>query len=75
MENEICPVYAALAVNKVQPHPEEVMDYHWFQLDDVIASVRHTPWVFSPWMVQLVSDSSALSALNTFVKNIISSQR
>ncbi len=75
MENEICPVYAALAVNEVQPHPEEVMDYHWVQLNDVIASVRHTPWVFSPWMVQLVSDSSAISALNTFVQNITRSQR
>lgn len=51
VEHEICPVYTAVTTDEPQPHPLEVADYRWVDPLDLAASLRATPWAFSPWLV------------------------
>ncbi|WP_247826921.1 isopentenyl-diphosphate Delta-isomerase [Arthrobacter antioxidans] len=50
VENEICPVYTAVADSEVAPLPEEVMDYQWVDARGLVRAVTATPWAFSPWL-------------------------
>lgn len=50
VENEICPVYVARAVDEVLADPDEVMEYRWVDRDRLVAAVEATPWAFSPWL-------------------------
>ncbi|WP_394248024.1 isopentenyl-diphosphate Delta-isomerase [Arthrobacter pityocampae] len=50
VENEICPVYTAVADSAVVPLPEEVMDYQWVDAAALVHAVTATPWAFSPWL-------------------------
>lgn len=50
VENEICPVYTALAASAVDPLPDEVMDYQWVDAAELVRAVTATPWAFSPWL-------------------------
>ncbi|MHA7285446.1 isopentenyl-diphosphate Delta-isomerase [Arthrobacter sp. MDT3-44] len=50
VENEICPVYTAVADGPVAPLPAEVMDYQWVGARDLVRAVTATPWAFSPWL-------------------------
>ncbi len=50
VENEICPVYTAIAETPVDPLPAEVMDLHWVHPADLVPAVTSTPWAFSPWL-------------------------
>jgi len=50
VENEICPVYTAVADSPVAPLPEEVMDYRWVDAASLVHAVTATPWAFSPWL-------------------------
>ncbi|TQI78625.1 isopentenyl-diphosphate delta-isomerase [Serratia fonticola] len=68
MENEICPVYAALAVGDVMPRVNEVMDFHWVDLSALMSSLATTPWAFSPWMVQQLSRPQTVENLIAFTK-------
>ncbi|WP_167041311.1 isopentenyl-diphosphate Delta-isomerase [Salinibacterium sp. ZJ454] len=51
VENEICPVYVARTDDVPLPHPHEVMDFAWVLPSALGASIRLTPWAFSPWLV------------------------
>ncbi|MFQ0830831.1 isopentenyl-diphosphate Delta-isomerase [Serratia fonticola] len=66
MENEICPVYAALATGVVAARADEVMDFHWVDLPALIAAVTATPWAFSPWMVQQLANAKTEQNLIAF---------
>ncbi len=50
VENEICPVYTALADSAVDPSPDEVMDHRWVDAAELVRAVTATPWAFSPWL-------------------------
>ncbi len=50
VENEICPVYTAVADSAVDPLPDEVMDYQWVDAVALVRAVTATPWAFSPWL-------------------------
>ncbi|MHA7281380.1 isopentenyl-diphosphate Delta-isomerase [Arthrobacter sp. TMS2-4] len=50
VENEICPVYTAVADSAVAPLPEEVMDFQWVEPAGLVRAVTATPWAFSPWL-------------------------
>lgn len=54
VEHEVCPIFVArLAPGEdVRPHPDEVMEHAWVEVDDLLAAVRRTPWALSPWLVQ-----------------------
>jgi isopentenyldiphosphate isomerase len=50
VENEICPVFRAVAATPVDPRPEEVGEFRWADPEELIPAVAHTPWAFSPWL-------------------------
>ncbi|MHA7239926.1 isopentenyl-diphosphate Delta-isomerase [Arthrobacter sp. TMS1-12-1] len=50
VENEVCPVYTAVADSPVDPLPEEVMDYQWVDAPGLVRAVTAAPWAFSPWL-------------------------
>ncbi|BBV29350.1 MULTISPECIES: isopentenyl-diphosphate Delta-isomerase [Citrobacter] len=66
MENEVCPVYAAQLISQLQPNADEVMDYQWSNLEDVLSGIDATPWAFSPWMVMQASNDKARELLRKF---------
>ena len=51
VENEICPVYRAVAASPVDPSPDEVSEFEWLAPDALRAAVTATPRAFSPWLV------------------------
>ncbi|WP_404680797.1 isopentenyl-diphosphate Delta-isomerase [Raoultella terrigena] len=57
VENEVCPVYAARVTGPLRPNSDEVMDYQWCQLEDLLNVLAITPWAFSPWMVLEATDA------------------
>lgn len=55
VENEFCPIFSAFCRMPPEPRGTEVMDYQWVKPEDLLNSVRSTPWAFSPWMVLQLS--------------------
>jgi isopentenyl-diphosphate delta-isomerase len=51
VEHEICPVYTAYAREEPNPNPDEVAEARWVDPHELAASLRATPWAFSPWLV------------------------
>lgn len=51
VENEICPVYAAVAVSEPQPSDAEVAEWRWVKPDSLRAAIEGAPFAFSPWLV------------------------
>lgn len=60
-ENEICPVFAARAVQPVRdlrPNADEVMEWQWVEWPKLVQAVAAAPFAFSPWSVTQVSQLS-----------------
>jgi isopentenyl-diphosphate delta-isomerase type 1 len=53
VENEVCPVFVAPAhpASGVAANASEVMEWRWVPWESLAASVRATPFAFSPWSV------------------------
>lgn len=51
VENEVCPVFTAVAQGEPVPSPEEVMELRWVKADELAELVRLAPWTLSPWAV------------------------
>ena len=51
VENEVCPVYVAVASGQPDPNPREVVEYRWVEPRALETAVEATPWAFSPWLV------------------------
>lgn len=51
VENEICPVFVADALGEPRPEAAEVCEWKWVRPDSLASAVTHTPFVFSPWLV------------------------
>lgn len=68
VENEVCPVYAAQVTSELQVNSDEVMDYQWCELENILQGLRATPWAFSPWMVKLSSQDAARTALLNYCR-------
>lgn len=68
VENEMCPVFAARITSALQPNGDEVMDYQWCDLSDVLRAIDATPWAFSPWMVMQAANGKARNVLSVFAK-------
>lgn len=66
VENEICPVFAARAQNAIAPRADEVSDYRWLPLEQVLQAVETAPWALSPWMVMQASHPAAAQALRGY---------
>lgn len=70
VENEVCPVYAARVTGPLRPNRDEVMDYQWCKLEDLLNALAITPWAFSPWMVLEATDEDARAALQKYVASL-----
>lgn len=57
VENEICPVFRAVAVEPIDANPDEVAEWHWAWPDEVARAVSSTPFVFSPWFADQVTQA------------------
>jgi len=55
VENEVCPVFTAWSDDELQPHPDEVAETRWVELDELRETVRVAPWALSPWLVEQVA--------------------
>ena len=51
VENEVCPVYVAVASGEPDANPREVAEYRWVEPTALATAVAATPWAFSPWLV------------------------
>ncbi|MBX3103636.1 MAG: isopentenyl-diphosphate Delta-isomerase [Cryobacterium sp.] len=58
VENEICPVYRAIATDAVNANPEEVEEWAWLEPDLLRTAVEAVPFVFSPWLVMQLAELS-----------------
>ncbi len=52
VENEVCPVFSAVATSALAPDPAEVCDHVWADPARVAQGVALTPFAFSPWFVE-----------------------
>jgi isopentenyl-diphosphate Delta-isomerase len=50
VENEICPVFRAVAVSDPVPAPDEVAEWAWVPEERLRAAVEAAPFAFSPWL-------------------------
>lgn len=49
VEHELCPVLVGRASGDLQPDPDEVAEHAWVAWADLVAAMRATPAVYSPW--------------------------
>ncbi|AMM19221.1 isopentenyl-diphosphate delta-isomerase [Frondihabitans sp. PAMC 28766] len=50
VENEICPVFSAVAVGEPDPSPDEVAEWAWIPAAELRAAVAAAPFAWSPWL-------------------------
>ena len=53
VENELCPVFTAIATGPLRPAPTEVMDYAWAPWRE-LRSAADLRWAISPWAVDQI---------------------
>lgn len=58
VENEICPVFSATITAPLVPNPDEVEEYAWVDPAALRASVLGTPFAFSPWLLEQITQGS-----------------
>lgn len=51
VENEICPVFAAVATSDPNPAASEVAEWRWVRPESLRAAIEGAPFAFSPWLV------------------------
>ena len=51
VENEVCPVFIATTSIDPSPAQSEVCEWKWVAPEAVRSGVEHTPFAFSPWLV------------------------
>ncbi|MEW2007594.1 isopentenyl-diphosphate Delta-isomerase [Microbacterium sp. NPDC079208] len=52
VENEICPVHVAVVDEQPSANPDEVAEWEWVDVDDLLTAVIRTPFAFSPWLAE-----------------------
>ncbi|BDZ48242.1 isopentenyl-diphosphate Delta-isomerase [Frondihabitans sucicola] len=50
VENEICPVFTAVAVGEPHPSRDEVAEWVWIAPAELRAAVAAAPFAWSPWL-------------------------
>ena len=50
VENEVCPVYRAVADSPVDLRPDEVAEFAWVSPEALRTAVLAAPYAFSPWL-------------------------
>ncbi|WP_047522481.1 isopentenyl-diphosphate Delta-isomerase [Microbacterium sp. ZOR0019] len=52
VENEICPVHVAVIDGQPSANPDEVAEWIWVDVAALVEGITHTPFAFSPWLVE-----------------------
>lgn len=52
VENEYCPVFFTRTTSEPLPNENEVMDFSWISIEQILAGVSAVPAAYSPWMVE-----------------------
>lgn len=52
VENEICPVYMAIAAKDLNPNPEEVEKYRWVEWSEFLKDLKREPEKYSAWCIE-----------------------
>ncbi|CAN5260614.1 isopentenyl-diphosphate Delta-isomerase [soil metagenome] len=60
VENELCPVYRAVAVGGVTANPDEVAEYAWVSPESLHAAAIAAPYAFSSWLGWQLEQLAAL---------------
>ncbi|WP_435746455.1 isopentenyl-diphosphate Delta-isomerase [Microbacterium sp. PMB16] len=60
VENEICPVHIAVVEGDLAADPDEVAEWAWVEVDDLVAAVSQAPFAFSPWLTEQLPRLRAL---------------
>jgi isopentenyl-diphosphate Delta-isomerase len=68
VENEICPVFVAIATGDPSPLGEEVCEWQWVAPDALRGSVHNTPFAFSPWLVDQMNQWGPAYGFDTSVR-------
>ncbi|MGC5628709.1 isopentenyl-diphosphate Delta-isomerase [Georgenia sp. Z1344] len=55
VENEICPVFVGQVAGDPAPAPDEVEEWAWLEVDELVTAIGAAPMVFSPWSVEQVA--------------------
>ncbi len=63
VENEFCPVYLARAASAPKPASSEVAEHAWVAPEQLFLGIDATPFAFSPWMVEQLTDPALRQAL------------
>lgn len=50
VENEICPVFTAIAESDPEPADDEVAEWAWVEPEALRSAVGATPFAYSPWL-------------------------
>lgn len=50
VENEICPVFSAVAVGEPSPSADEVAEWTWIEPAELRRAVEAAPFAWSPWL-------------------------
>jgi len=59
VENEICPVFRAVATDAVAANPEEVAEWAWVDPASFSVAVAAAPYAFSPWVALQLAQLTA----------------
>ena len=62
VENEICPVYVAVAERDPLPNPDEVDEFVWTRPAALARAIEDAPWAFSPWLALQVQQLDSFRA-------------
>ncbi len=60
VENEMCPVFSAVAAGDPAPHPDEVDDFRWLTWDEFRREANAPDSAFSPWCRLQIEQLTAL---------------
>lgn len=60
VENEVCPVHIAVVEGDLSADPDEVAEWAWVEVDDLVGAVMRTPFAFSPWLAEQLPRLRAL---------------
>ncbi|MDO5619337.1 isopentenyl-diphosphate Delta-isomerase [Kocuria sp.] len=63
VEHEFCPVWVARAASEPRPHPHEIAEITWVNPADLLIASRGLPRVFSPWLVEEITELPLQQAL------------
>lgn len=70
IENEICPVYAAVIDDEPRPNPDEVESYKWLDLSEVVTDIKIQPHLYSYWLKDELNQLAASPKFQKFVKTL-----